>query len=121
LYGYLGKSLAAGSGQNHHAKAAPFYPLGPDLGKHGRGGILAFRFASGASLIVTGSLLAPAHIARRSSGRPRRHLRLQHQQQTMAAPRLGSDRKFIELNRLRNELPSAVSVAAQSQVIRPPA
>jgi hypothetical protein len=60
----LGKSLAVGSGQNHHAKAAPFYPLGPDLGKHGRGGILAFASLSGASVIVTGSLLARLRILR---------------------------------------------------------
>jgi hypothetical protein len=59
LYGYLGKSLAAGSGQNHHAKAAPFYPLGPDLGKHGRGGHfgLSLRFRE-----LPSSL--PAHFSR---------------------------------------------------------
>jgi hypothetical protein len=73
--------------------------LVPTLASTEEGAFWPFASLSGASLIVTGSLLAPAHIARRSSGRPGRHLRLQHQQQTMAAPRLGSDRKFIELNR----------------------
>jgi hypothetical protein len=94
-------------------RLAPFYPLGPDLGKHGRGGILAFRFAFGSFRHRYGltsracAYCAPKLRSAAPSSPPAASA------QTMAAPRLGRDRKFIELNRLRNELPSAVSVAVK--------